>query len=257
MVFERDIPSCSPREVLIQYLRRALIDILQQVQNGIDSDCISFRLENLIDLLLRSAHLYQDGGQVLAVLRAALTAVENCRQSEDDPTTPAIVYNGMRGRPRMEIHAETLKFLLEFGFNAREIASMLSVSIRTIQRRMANFNLREEVPRYTLISDNDLDETCREIISEFPNCGVRRMRGFLLSMDIRVSWERIREAMRRTDPEGVLIRSLQLNIVHRREYSVRVALALWHIDSNHKLIRYTNYIPLCSNSSLNNFKKTD
>ena len=82
MVFERDIPSCSPREVLIRYLRR----ILQQVQNGIDSDCISFRLENLIDLLLRSAHLYQDGGQVLAVLRAALTAVENCRKSEDDPT---------------------------------------------------------------------------------------------------------------------------------------------------------------------------
>ena len=36
MVFERDIPSCSPREVLIRYLRRALIHILQQVQNGID-----------------------------------------------------------------------------------------------------------------------------------------------------------------------------------------------------------------------------
>ena len=72
--------------MLIRYLRRGLIDILRQVQNGIDSDCISFRLENLIDLLLRSAHLYQDGGQVLAVLRAALTAVENCRQSEDDPT---------------------------------------------------------------------------------------------------------------------------------------------------------------------------
>ena len=71
-IFERDFPSVRP--------------ILQQVQNGIDSDCISFRLENLIDLLLRSAHLYQDGGQVLAVLRAAVTAVENCRQSEDDRT---------------------------------------------------------------------------------------------------------------------------------------------------------------------------
>ena len=71
-IFERDIPS----------VRR----ILQQVQNGIDSDCISFRLENLIDLLLRSAHLCQDGGQVLAVLRAAVTAVENCRQFEDDRT---------------------------------------------------------------------------------------------------------------------------------------------------------------------------
>ena len=84
MVFERDIPSCSPREVLIQYLRRALMDILQQVQSEIDSDCISFRLE--IDLFLRQAHLYQDGGQVLAVLRAALAAVEYCRQSEDDST---------------------------------------------------------------------------------------------------------------------------------------------------------------------------
>ena len=86
MVFEQDILSCSSREVLIRYLRRALIDILQEVQNGIDSDCISFRLENLIDLLLRSAHLYQDGGQELAVFRAALTVVENCRQSEGNPT---------------------------------------------------------------------------------------------------------------------------------------------------------------------------
>ena len=40
---------------------------------------------------MRSAHPYQDGAQVLAVLRAALTAVENCRQSEDDPT---ICYEG-------------------------------------------------------------------------------------------------------------------------------------------------------------------
>ena len=84
MVFERG-------EVLIQYFRRALIDILQQVQNGIDKDCISFWLENLIDLFLRSAHLYQDGGQVLAVLCVALTTVENCRQSEDDPSYGGII----------------------------------------------------------------------------------------------------------------------------------------------------------------------
>lgn len=105
---------------------------------------------------------------------------------------------------------------------------MFCVSIRTIQRRMANFNIREDVPRYTPISDNQLDETCRQITSEFPNCGVRRMRGFLLARNIRVSWERTREAMRRIDPQGVLLRSLQLNIVNRRVYSVRVALALWH-----------------------------
>ena len=83
MVFERG-------EVLIQYFRRALIDILQ-VQNGTDKDCTSLWLENLIDLFLSSAHLYQDGGQVLAVPRAALTAVENCRQSEDDLSYGGII----------------------------------------------------------------------------------------------------------------------------------------------------------------------
>ena len=63
------------------------------------------------------------------------------------------------------------------------------------------------------------------------------MRGFLLARNVRISWERTRETMRRIDPEGVLLRSLQLNIVHRRVYSVPGALALWHMDGNHKLIR--------------------
>ena len=122
---------------------------------------------------------------------------------------------------------------------------MFCVSIRTIQRRMANFNIREDVPCYTPISDNQLDETCRQITSEFPNCGVRRMRGFLLDRNIRVSWERRREAMRRIDPQGVLLRSLQLNSVNRRVYSVRVALALWHMDSYHKLIKYKFFLTNC------------
>ena len=93
MVFERDIPSCSPHEVLIRYLRSALIDNHNKSKTELTaiSDWISFRLENLIDLLLRLVHPYQDGAQVLAVPRAALTAVENCRQSEDDPT---ICYEG-------------------------------------------------------------------------------------------------------------------------------------------------------------------
>jgi len=64
------------------------------------------------------------------------------------------------------------------------------------------------------------------------------MRGFLFARNIRVSWERTREMMRRIDPQGVLLRSL-------REYSVRVALALWHMDSNHKLIRYKFFLTNC------------
>ena len=43
--------------------------------------------------------------------------------------------------------------------------------------------------------------------------------------------------MQRCDPEGVANR--WLNTVHPRcSYSVYGPLALWHIDGNHKLIRY-------------------
>ena len=244
MVFEREVPCLSPRDIFIQYLRRALREILQQVSNGIENDCISFRLEQIIEVLLRSTSVFQDGGQLLSVLRRALVIVQGPPEVASTAPTP-LLYSGAKGRPRVEIQPEALKFLVEFGFKAGEIATMFCVSIRTIQRRMANFNIREDVPRYTPISDNQLDETCRQITSEFPNCGVRRMRGFLLARNIRVSWERTREAMRRIDPQGVLLRSLQLNIVNRRAYSVRVALALWHMDSNHKLIRYKFFLTNC------------
>ncbi|XP_057186595.1 uncharacterized protein LOC130552378 [Triplophysa rosa] len=44
--------------------------------------------------------------------------------------------------------------------------------------------------------------------------------------------------MRRVDPQGVLMRSLQLNPRRRRKYSVPGPNSLWHIDANHKLIRW-------------------
>ena len=42
MVFGRDIPSCSPREVLIQYLRCALIEILRQALSKTELTAIAF-----------------------------------------------------------------------------------------------------------------------------------------------------------------------------------------------------------------------
>ena len=65
MVFERDIPRLSPRDILIQYLRRAMREILEQVSNGVDNDGISFRLEQIIEVFLRSTStsVFQDGGQ--------------------------------------------------------------------------------------------------------------------------------------------------------------------------------------------------
>ncbi|XP_056275020.1 uncharacterized protein zgc:174680 isoform X2 [Pseudoliparis swirei] len=44
--------------------------------------------------------------------------------------------------------------------------------------------------------------------------------------------------MRRVDPGGILVRTLQLNPRRRRRYSVPAPNSLWHIDGNHKLIRW-------------------
>ena len=44
--------------------------------------------------------------------------------------------------------------------------------------------------------------------------------------------------MRRADPEGTVVRALQIRVTHRRSYNVRAPMLLWHMDFNHKLIRY-------------------
>lgn len=90
---------------------------------------------------------------------------------------------------------------------------------------------------YSTIENNELDDLVKSISHEFPNCGYKTMRGHLFSRGIRVQENRVRESLRRTDPEGTAIRALQLRVTHRRVYSVRGPLALWHLDGNHKLIR--------------------
>lgn len=58
--------------------------------------------------------------------------------------------------------------------------------------------------------------------------------------------QRVQESMRRADPGGVLMCTLQLNPRRRRRYSVRAPNSLWHIDGNHKLIRYRKTLTISS-----------
>ena len=64
------------------------------------------------------------------------------------------------------------------------------------------------------------------------------MTGFLIDAGHRFQQRRIRECMRRVNPDGVFLRAHELRAVRRRRYQVRGPLALWHVDGNHKLIRY-------------------
>ena len=142
---------------------------------------------------------------------------------------------GAVGRPRFDIPREQIISLIESKFTIPQIADITGVSIRTIHRRMAEYGLTIR-SMYSEMTDQELDTIVSDIHKEFPMCGNRQMSGHLLSCGFRIQQQRIRESMRRVDPEGSLMR--RLNVINRRNYCVPAPRSLYHIDGNHKLIRY-------------------
>ncbi|KAK7105549.1 hypothetical protein V1264_016914 [Littorina saxatilis] len=61
----------------------------------------------------------------------------------------------------------------------------------------------------------------------------------LRQMELHCSREMVRDACRRVDPEGVALRALLRHNIVRRTYRVEHPNALWHVDGNHKLIRWS------------------
>ncbi|KAF3854259.1 hypothetical protein F7725_022314, partial [Dissostichus mawsoni] len=86
--------------------------------------------------------------------------------------------------------------------------------------------------RYTDATDQELDQAVQRIQIEMPTAGYRMVKGRLLSMGMHVQWRRVTASLHRVDP-GLA----GFNCIVRRTYSVRGPLSLWHVDTNHKLIR--------------------
>ena len=122
---------------------------------------------------------------------------------------------------------------------------MFGTSSKTINRRVKSYSLQDEVPKYDNISNESLDSIVSAVLQNFPNCGVRRMKRFLLGRGIGVQWSRVRSSLCRNDPNGILLRTSQLNIVNRRHYSVPGPRSFWNLDGNHKLIRWGFVIHGC------------
>ena len=68
---------------------------------------------------------------------------------------------------------------------------MLSVSQRITKRRLLEFGLSVGMA-YTRIDDKDLDNNVKGLVSQFPNCGYRRMYGLLMSHAIKVTEKRLK-----------------------------------------------------------------
>ncbi|KAA0706219.1 hypothetical protein E1301_Tti016287 [Triplophysa tibetana] len=141
------------------------------------------------------------------------------------------------GRPDVEIPDEAIEGYLMYGLKVKDIAALYGVGRWTVRRRMQQCGLRVS-ELYSDINDTDLDRLVLGIQREHPQCGYRMMRAFLHASGHLIQFVRVRESLQRVDPEGTQLRALANRTLHRRQSSVPAPNCMWHIDGNHKLIRW-------------------
>lgn len=146
-------------------------------------------------------------------------------------------YTGMRGQPKLEVSKRQIQFLRELHFPWVRIAELLGISTKTLTRRRQEFQIDdEEEMNWSSTGNGELREIIQEIMTITPGIGQTRMLGALHSRGIRVQRWRVREMMRELDPVGTALR--WRGTIRRRKYNVRCPNVLWHIDGNHKMIRW-------------------
>ena len=111
----------------------------------------------------------------------------------------------------------------------------MGISRATLYRRLEEEGIDRD-SKYTDITDSDLDREIVEIKLEHPNDGERLLIGHLASRGIIVPRARVRASIHRVDPENTAIR--RSVTIRRRVYHVDGPNSLWHVDGNHKLIRW-------------------
>jgi len=95
-----------------------------------------------------------------------------------------------------------------------------------------------DLVEYTDINCQDLDEVIVSYINKqiHPHDGERMLIGHLRSLNTHLQRWRIHESIHRVDPIGVRERSIKL--ILPRTYFSKGPNFVWHMDGNHKLIRW-------------------
>lgn len=140
-----------------------------------------------------------------------------------------------QGHPKIEVSVEEVEYLRSLQFNWTKIAAKFGISRRTLYRRLQEWNLPLDI-NYSVISDNDLDRLVAELKRKYPTCGEVLLTSHLLIRGIRIQRFRLRASLHRIDPRAIELHRRET--VQRRTYSVEAPNSLWHIDGNHKLIRW-------------------
>ena len=196
-------------------LNNVLRSVLRQVQSeNLDGnlvDRVQYRLDWIYCTVVRYVDLGIVDERVVNCIRLANECLQQNSGSNGNTSQLAVetVFTGERGRPRLQIPLEQLVFLLEKKFKVDEIAKLFITSKRTVERRMHEFGLSAG-NFYTSLSDEQLDAVITGIQRDFPNVGCKRITGLLRTRGIHMQQARMRQPMRRVDPDGSSYEHLKL-----------------------------------------------
>ena len=139
------------------------------------------------------------------------------------------------GRPKVEIDMDEVEYYRSLKFSWTKIARLLEVSRSTLYRRLDDEGVSRDTT-FSDISDADLDDRIISIKQLYPNHGERMIIGHLLNTGIIVQRARIRASIHRVDPVNTALR--RSVTVRKCIYHVNGPNCVWHVDTNHKLIRW-------------------
>ena len=129
---------------------------------------------------------------------------------------------------RLNFLFQVLESLFEDGFLISEVARLLCVSERTVYRRMSAYGIRKQ--KFTILEEDELDVEVIKVTTAFPFCGKLMLKELLRERGIVI------QSLHRVDSDGINQRKQKR--LHRRIYNVQGPNHLWHLDTNHKLVRW-------------------
>ncbi|KXJ07772.1 hypothetical protein AC249_AIPGENE21923 [Exaiptasia diaphana] len=169
----------------------------------------------LLDLSIRMSidtPVFDEVQRELAVVTSLLRSETSATEGNMHSVVPYTSQPNTVGRPKFDISMEQLQYLVNWDLSSRDIANALGVSQSTIKRRLREYGISVR-GQTSEITDANVDAAAREIQSQFPNAGYRRVHSQLLVQGIRISQLRLRESLERTDPDGIAMRWLKQVIV--------------------------------------------
>ena len=242
-------------EELLNRVRNITSSTLRQIENSsnVDRDNLDFCIRQFDQIVRHLQHFVNVDSPIADEVAAILLSIETISETLENSVNGnrlsiqlTLEYSGT-GKPKLNVSYDHIYFLLQNGFKSTIIAKMLQISLRILRRPMSEYGITQQMFQST-ITELELDDKVRGIVRYFPQIGYRRLLGELERQSIRITRSKARESLQRIDPVGVTERRLQ-GSVSRRKYNVKGPLSLWHIDGNHKLIRYVFHVILMSVSS--------